>query len=238
MGLQTKAEACGAALDTDDTAFPQNLIAAQAGHQDKAVTGTVTGGEAGQDSGMFDLLVSGKPVRARRAVSCLVEPRVSDTVALLSTAEGVFITDVLLRSEEEAQALHINALRNDGTRQDFVLSAGNLRIDAEEGLEATGKRLAFRFDSMLMSSRQLALVGKKLMTSMLDIVTNAKTQLASFETTSTKTRNRVDRVVETDQLRAGSIQTQADTVALTQAGSALTVAKEDIRLDGKRISMG
>jgi hypothetical protein len=234
MGLQTKAEACGAALNTDDTAFPQNLIPAQAAHQGQTITGMVTG----HDAGTFDLLVSGKPVRARRAVSCLVEPLVSDIVALLPTAEGVFITDVLLRSEEEVQALHINALRNDGSRHDVVLSAGSLQIDTEEELEATGKRLAFRFDTMLMSSRQLALVGKKLMTSMLDIVTNAKTHLASFETTSTKARNRVDRVVETDQLRAGSIQSQADTVALIQAGSALTVAKEDIRLDGKRISMG
>lgn len=234
MGLQTKAEACGAALNTDDTAFPQNLLPAAAGQRGQATTGEVTAREGGS----LDILVSGKTVQARRAVSCLVEPEVADTVALLSTDAGLFVTDVLVRPEESSQALQLNARRGDGSAQDVVLSAGSLRIEAEDGLEATGKTLSFRFDTMLLSSRQLALVGRKLMTSMQEIVTSAKTLLASFETTSTKARNRIDRVTETDQLKAGSVQTQADTVALVQAGSALTVAKEDIRLDGKRISMG
>jgi len=235
MGLQTKAEACGAALGTDDTAFPQNLMPAPTGQTNRfAATGKVTG----QQGNTYDLLVSGKTVQARRAVSCLIEPGTSDTVALLATAEGVFITDVLLRPDEAGQPAQINVARDDGRPQDLVLSAGTLRFDARDSLEASGKTLSFRFEAILMTSRQLALVGKKLMTSMLDIVTNAKTQMASFETTSTKARNRIDRVTEADQLKAGSIQTQADTVALTQAESTVFVAKEDIRLDGKRISMG
>lgn len=234
MGLQTKAEACGAALEAEDTAFPQNLLPAPAERLHQAATGKVIG----RDGGAFELLVSGKKLRGCRAVSCLIAPQASDTVALLSTSEGLFITDVLLRPEHSEQPLRINAERADGKQQDIVLAAGNLRIDAEDSLEASGQRLSFRFDSILMTSQQLALVGKKLMTSMLDIVTNARTRLASFETTSTKARNRIDRVTETDQLKAGSIQTQADTVALTQAESAVFVAKEDIRLDGKRISMG
>lgn len=234
MGLQTKAEACGAALETDNTAFPQNLIPAPAERLHQAVTGKVIG----RDGGAFDLVVGGKDMQALRAVSCLIAPQADDTVALLATSDGLFITDVLVRPENNDQPLRINAERADGEQQDVVLAAGNLRIEAQDRLEATGKRLSFRFDSMLMTSDQLAFVGKKLMTSMLDIVTNAKTRLASFETTSTKARNRIDRVTETDQLKAGSIQTQADTVALTQAESTVFVAKEDIRLDGKRISMG
>jgi len=234
MGLQTKAEACGTALETDDTAFPQNLLPTPMGSPSQAITGEVRD----HDGITFDIHVSGRALRARRAVSCLIEPLAADTVALLATAEGVFITDVLLRPDSTAQTLRINAVGSNGKQPDVVLSAGTLTIDAEDGFEAKGKSLSFRFDTMLMTSRQLALVGKKLMTAMVDIVTNANTLLASFETSATRARNRVDRVVETDQLRAGSIQTQADTVALTQAESAVFVAKEDIRLDGKRISMG
>ena len=234
MGLQTKAEACGTALTTDDTAFPQNLLPATAGSRPEAVTGKITG----RTDGRFDLLVSGKTLHARRAVSCLIEPQIADTVALLPTADGLFITDVLLRSETCDQPLQIKAAGDDGAAQDVVLSAGTLRIETEEGLEATGRNLSFRFDAMVMTSRQLAFVGEKLMTSMRDIVTNARTLLASFETSTTRAKNRIDRVSETDQLKAGSLQTQVDTVALTQAETALVVAKEDIRLDGKRISMG
>lgn len=233
MGLQTKAEACGTALTTEDTAFPQNLLPG-GGALQQAVTGDVTG----QADGMFDLVVSGKVMRARRAVSCLITPQTADTVALLSTTDGLFITDVLVRPERTDKPLRIDATRDDGKHQDVVLAADNLTLEVEEGLEATGKNLSFRFDAMLMTSRQLALVGKKLLTSMQDIVTNAKTLLASYETSTTRAKNRIDRVSETDQLKAGSLQTQVDTVALTQAETAVFVAKEDIRLDGKRISMG
>lgn len=233
MGLQSKAEACGAALKSDDTAFPQNLVPASQGSLRQSATGVVTG----RDNAVFELKTAGKTLQARRAVSCLIEPQAADTVALLSTAEGVFITDVLVRADESGEALRMTCMRDDGSPGDLVLAAGSLRIEAEGSVEATGKSLSMRFDNILMTSRQLALVGKKLLTSMRDLVTSAKSHMASFDTTSTRARNRIDRVTEADQLKAGSIQTQADTVALTQAESALFVAKEDIRLDGKRISM-
>lgn len=233
MGLQTKAEACGTALTTEDTAFPQNLLSS-AGRLQQAATGKVTS----HADGVFGLDVSGSVMNARRAVSCLVEPRTDDTVALLSTPDGLFITDILLRPASAEQPLRIGSTREDGKPQDVVLAADSLTFDVEDRLEASGKTLSFRFDAMLLTSRQLALVGKKLMTSMQDIVTNATTLLASFETSTTRAKNRIDRVSETDQLKAGSLQTQVDTVALTQAETAVFVAKEDIRLDGKRISMG
>jgi len=234
MGLQSKAQACGDPLGVDDTAFPQNLLPSVGGSLHEACTGEVLQ----QTETGYEVLFGGKTLSARRAVSCLIEPVPADTVALLGTGQGVFITDVLVRSEAAPSGVRINADRGAGPSGDLVISAANLKIEAQESLEATGKSLGFRFNSLLMSGNQLALVGSRLMTSMQEIVANAKNQFASFDTTSTRARNRIDRVTETDQLRAGSIQSQADSVSLTQAGSSLIVAKEDVRMDGKRISMG
>ncbi|WP_157738928.1 DUF3540 domain-containing protein [Labrenzia sp. VG12] len=234
MGLQAKADSGATALETSDAAFPGNLLTEQPLKRQKTPTGEVQE----REGNAFELSVSGERLSAQRAVSCLLEPRIGDLVALLDTEEGVFITDVLVRREGKTEQSRITVGGTRGEAQDLVIAAANLKIEASENIEAHARSMSFRFESILMAGRQLALVGTKLLTSMQDIVTNAKKQLASFETTSTRARNRVDRVDETDQLRAGSIQTQADSVALTQAGTSLIVAKEDIRLDGKRISMG
>jgi len=234
MGLQTTADAGATALETDDAAFPRNLL----NQTPPPLQPTPSGEVLSIGKGAFDVQISGSSYKARRAVSCLLEPEPGDVVALVSTQEGVFITDVLVRSDTAGAGARVSVCGEDGTPQDVVLSAGSLKIEAGQSFEAEAKTMLFRFEKLLMTGRQLALVGEKLLTSMKDLVTTAKKQLASFETTSTRARNRVDRVDETDQLRAGTIQTKADSVALTQAGSSLTVAKEDIRLDGKRISMG
>lgn len=233
MGLQSKADCGATALETSDAAFPKNLLPERA----PVVPKTPTGRVLEVVEGTFKLRVSGESLNAQRAASCLLEPMAGDLVALLSTDEGVFISDVLVRREGTTEPFRIS-VSADGVVQDAVIAAENLKIEAGETFESSARKMSFRFEEILMAGRQLAFVGTKLLTSMQEVVTTAKKQLASFETTSTRARNRVDRVDETDQLRAGSIQTQADSVALTQAGTSLIVAKEDIRLDGKRISMG
>jgi len=234
MGIQTNAKACFSDNPTGDGETLNNLAPVLLGPSAVRPSGEVVScGDA-----RFEVSSAGKTVEARRAVSCLIEPESGDLVALLATAEGVFITDVLHRPEDEGSALNINLSRADGTPQDVVLSAASLRIEARDKFEASGKELGFQFKSILLTGSQVALVGKRLMTSMQEIVSQAGKMLASFDMTSTRARNRVDRIAETDQLRAGAIQTQADTVALTQSGSSLVVAQEDVRLDGKRITMG
>ena len=191
-----------------------------------------------REGARFEIISGGKMVVALKAVSCLVEPEVTDVVAVLETSEGLFISDVLHRSEECQRNLTICFTDAEGNPQDVELKAGNLALNAEDKLTASGKQLGFQFKSILMTGDRIALVGQKLMTSMQEIVSHAKQFLATYDTMSTKAKNRIDRIVETDQLKAGAIQTQADTVSLTQAGSTLIVAREDVRMDGKRITMG
>lgn len=191
-----------------------------------------------REGARFEILSSGRLLVALKAVSCLVEPEVTDVVAVLETSEGTFITDVLHRPEACQRNLTIGFADADGNPQDVELRAGNLALNAEDKLSASGKQLGFQFKNILMTGDRIALVGQKLMTSMQEIVSHAKQLLATYDTTSTKAKHRIDRIVETDQLKAGAIQTQVDTVALTQAGSSLIVAREDVRMDGKRITMG
>ncbi|MET1414294.1 DUF3540 domain-containing protein [Roseibium sp. HPY-6] len=197
-----------------------------------------TGKIVSQYGASFVVQSGGKPVTSSRAVSCLVGPEVGDIVVLMDTGEGAFITDVLRREAEAAGSLKIDLSRADGSPQQAVLSAGSLKLEADERLDASAGEIAFQFKNLLMSGDQVAMVGRKLVTSMQEILTQAGKLLATYDMTSTRAQHRIDSVTETDQLKAGSIQTQAETVAISQAGSAIVVAKEDVRMDGKRITMG
>ena len=234
MGLQTNAKACGADVETDEAGFPRNIVAPLP----DVLTQRASGEIISRNGLQFEIRCAAQILSARRAVSCLLNPEPGDVVALLQTREGLFVTDVLMRTGTASGEITLNAPAEDGTPQDLKLAGGNLRLEAGGKVEVSGKSMALRFDAILMTADQVAMVGRKLMTSMQDIVTSARKHLASFETSSFRARNRIDRIEETDQLRAGNIQTQAEKVVLTKAGSALTVAKEDVRLDGKRISMG
>ncbi|MET1410826.1 DUF3540 domain-containing protein [Roseibium sp. HPY-6] len=234
MGLQTNAKALGADVETGKAGFPENIVSPLP----EVLTQRASGEIISCNGLHFDVRWATQTLSARRAVSCLLDPEPGDVVALLETREGLFITDVLLRTGSASGEITLNARAEDGTARDLKLAAGNLRLEAGGKVEVSGKSMALRFDTILMTANQVAMVGRKLMTSMQDIVTSARKQMASFDTSSFRARNRIDRIEETDQLRAGNIQTQAEKVVLTKAGSALTVAKEDVRLDGKRISMG
>ncbi|MHA7773941.1 DUF3540 domain-containing protein [Roseibium sp. M-1] len=234
MGIQTNAEACLTKSTSDDPAAAGDHASVLL----EPLTFRSTGEIRAMVGGQYQVLASGKTLTAQRAVSCLVAPECSDVVALMSTREGIFITDVLMRPDEGSQSVTLKPVKADGTARDMVIAAGSLRIDVAEKFEASGKEAGLAFETLSLTAGRLALVGRKLLTSMQEIVSHAKRRLETYDMTTTRARTRVDRIVETDQLRAGSIQTQADTVSLSQSETALVVAKEDIRMDGKRISMG
>ena len=231
---QKNPKAPAATLNDDGTRFAAEFTP----HVLEPTVTRSTGKVVDRDGARLIIRSAGKTITAHKSVSCLVQPVVEDVVALLQTTEGVFVTDILIRSDEHSDALKIDLHRTDGSPQDAVLSAGSLRLEAEDKLEASGKKLGFKFENILMSGSRIALVGERLMTSMQEIVSQACKVLATYDMTSTRAKNRVDTVSDTDQLKAGAIQTQAETVAITQAGSSIIVAKEDVRMDGKRITMG
>ncbi|WP_299479555.1 DUF3540 domain-containing protein [uncultured Roseibium sp.] len=234
MGRQAISRAFEAAPQAVETDLLSVIVPSV---KEASVTRT-TGKIVSKHAASFEVLSTGSSIIASRAVSCLVAPEVGDIVVLMETGEGAFITDVLRREAEADGNLKIDLSRTDGSPQQAVLSAGSLKLEADERLDASAGEIAFRFKNLLMSGDQVAMVGRKLVTSMKEIMTQAGKLLATYDMTSTRAQHRIDSVTETDQLKAGSIQTQAETVAISQAGSAIVVAKEDVRMDGKRITMG
>lgn|GEM_PF-5943202 len=234
MERQNKSQAFAAPHDTDDNHVAHGFTPTVMETTVERSTGKIID----QDGAFFEIRSAGKALSASRAVSCLVKPEIDDVVALLETNEGVFVTDVLLRPEKDSSTLTLDLSRTDGSPQEAVLSAGSLKLEAEDRLEASGRQLGFTFENILMSGSRIALVGQRLMTSMQEIVSQAGKLLATYDVSSTRAKNRIDTVSDTDQLKAGAIQSQAETVSITQAGSSIIVAKEDVRMDGKRITMG
>ena len=58
------------------------------------------------------------------------------------------------------------------------------------------------------------------------------------EEIAVKAARRTSLVEETDTLKAGAVVQTIETVAVTSAQSAVVAAKEDLRLDGERVTVG
>ena len=198
----------------------------------------VTGHVEGWSVEGYRVTMDGRTLVAEQAVSCLVEPVEGDTVALLETDQGVFITDVLRRPAGPNRTLHLNLNGADGVQQPVTLSAESLSIETKTDIKARGRRLSFRFDDMAFAAHKLTVVGDKLLQILREATSFAKKTIAASETTATVARIRTDQIAEIDQVRAGMRTSETESVSVDRAGAAVIVARDDVRVDGKRISMG
>jgi hypothetical protein len=191
--------------------------------------------------GAFVVRTASGEHRAKRAVSCLVEPEVNDRVLIAFEAGGpAFVLAVLEREAGAAATLsHDGAVNIRAGRgrlamaapegvsliagQDVSVVAGSVNMTAAEG-ELSIDRLT------VLSSLVRAEIGK------------AKVFGESVDTLVGRVTQRVKRafrfVEEIDQLKTKRIDYTASQVAQIHAGNAVVSAEELVKVDGEQIHLG
>ena len=203
-------------------------------HEIGQVTGT---GEAG----LFAVRTAGGAYRAKRAVSCLIEPEEGDTVALLTTATGTcYVTAVLEREagatgrivaegnlEIQLRSGHFSVAAQEGvnlvTAKEVSLVGGSLRVHAQEG-SVVLERLSF------LGAFARAEVEKiKVVAGSLDQVLDRFSQ---------RVKRSFRHVEELDQVKAEHIDYTAKSSMSLHAENALITAEELVKVDGEQIHVG
>lgn len=179
--------------------------------------------------------------RARRAVSCLVEPEIGDMVLFCTAADdSAYIIAVLEREEGIAATVSFNGDLN------LRLDTGSFGVDARDGITLASPRKISMISSELavqaaaadLTFQQTSLTGSIFQASLEKI----KLFAGSFDSLLDRLHQRVKRsyrfVEETDQVRAENIDHRAEKLLNLRGENAVINARELIKLDGEQIHVG
>lgn len=180
----------------------------------------------------FFVALDGVESRAMRAVSCLVEPVIGDEVLVFARADACHILAVLTRSDlgDARLSLPDRAGRLTVEAQSIGFQA-RTRIDlaAPEVAVAT-RRMHVVADVLTRITRLASLIGETL-----TVAVGRQSTVARQIDVKADTRSTTVTGIDTERL--GTRVTQAELTASTTCVATLH-AKEDIRLDAKRVTIG
>ncbi|MBV8472673.1 MAG: DUF3540 domain-containing protein [Hyphomicrobiales bacterium] len=169
---------------------------------------------------------------ARVGFGCLVQPIPGDRVLVSRGPEGAFVVAVLERLVPDRATLALPSGGALAIEADSVSLAArrDVSIDARE-LSLRGQKFHLVADSVTVFARLANWVAENLRIS-------ARTLDTVADTLSAKALDRVAIVERADVLRAASVSQTIDNVAVTSAPAVVIATSEDLRLDGKRVTVG
>lgn len=168
---------------------------------------------------------NGQRLHARQAASCLLAPAINDRVLICEGDGEAHILAVLERNPQ-----HVAELAVPGARQTKITSAETLHISVP--------RLRITASEINLVSRTLNQVGEVLVNSFRRILENVVDKSVGARTITTRAEARTAVVRDVDTVKAGTLVQTIDKVATQQSEISLMTAKEDVRLDGKRVTVG
>ena len=175
---------------------------------------------------------SDRVLTARRAFSCLVEPIAGDRVLAAQTAEGLYVIAVLDRLIADQATL---ALPSAGA---LTIAASDISIAARTEARIEARTVTVRSGAFHLASDIVTLLGRLSTWVSETIRVSSRTQEVSADTISSKSLDRVAIVERADVLQAGTLTQTIGEIATTTAPIAVIATEEDLRLDGKRVTVG
>ncbi len=204
--------------------------------RDQVVTpawpGLAVGCVAAAGGQTLDVVIDGVNHTAKRAVSCLVEPAAEDMVLVLVEPAGCFVLAVLTRP-----GLGDATLSLPDAAGSLTIQAPSVRLEASTRLDldapemaVTTRRLHIVTDVLTQIARLASVIGETLTTAV-------GRQSTIAHRIDVKAKDRNTTVSGLDNERVGTRVTQSE---LSTASAAIVTvhARDDIRLDAKRVTIG
>ena len=177
---------------------------------------------------------------AKRAISCLVEPVLDDTVLLATAADGRSWVLAVLEREATGVVLSVDG--------DLELRprAGRVAIKSTEGVSiASGGDVSVAAKSVDVNAldgrvvfQRLSYLGRLVRSEVEKVKVFAGTFDAVMDRFSQQVKRSYRRVEELDQLRAESIDHTADKTMNLQAKNTLVSAEQLVKVNGDQIHLG
>lgn len=184
----------------------------------------------------------GRVAHAKRAISCLIEPRVGDRVLAVHMDADRYVLGVLERPEGCPQSSTVS-FEGDVT---VSLPNGKLDVTTKEGIRLLTP------EDLIMSARQLGLSGESLAAAFqrFDLLGDqVEAHLRSVKFFSKKLKSRVETALQNfvtrhvnvdslDAIDAGSIKQNAKELLTLRSAFTFIKSKKNVKIDGQQIFMG
>jgi hypothetical protein len=193
------------------------------------------------ENGELSVHIDGRLVRARRAVSCLVEAAAADKVSVLELPDGeAYVLGVLERPS--GAPIRVTCEGDLEVRP----KRGKLRLGSADGVELeSGLELGLRAPKLRMqageatiAARSLSYVGAAIGAHVNRVQLTATRVDAVVDRVSQMMKSFYRVVTETEHARAGRIDYTADDSLSMRGQTAFVTAGELVKLDGNQVHVG
>lgn len=170
-------------------------------------------------------LANGEQIHAFQATSCLLAPVIGDTVLIFHGPEQAYMLSVLAREATVTAELGVA-----GAKDVALKAEGHLALSAPD-VQVSARRMTVLADTLMQTGKKLVSNFSRTLETYLDQMVNART-------ITTTAQSRSSAIKETETLKAGILVQNIDSVATQNSEISMITAEEDVRLDGKRVSVG
>lgn len=197
--------------------------------------------EAAVVVGVEPLRVRGGHVEyaARRAVSCLVTPRVDDEVLVSMLADGRAYVLAVLEREGSGVELEVEgdcAIAASGALS--VAGAKGVALASGEDLDLVAGRVAVKSGSTSFATGTLEIVAESAGFDVERVRAAVQRFDGFFDRVIQRAKRSIRIVEEADQLRAGRIEQIAKDAVTTHGRDVVTTAEQLVKVDGGQIQIG
>lgn len=171
-------------------------------------------------------------VTAIVAFGCLVQPAPGDRVLLYRNGGEAYVLSVLERLLPAPAVLALPgkaALQIEGSS--LTLSAQDRIGLAAPSMEIVSPRFSLVSDTLTMLGKLATIVADTLRFS-------SRTQETTADRVAVRAQDRISIIDRTDILRTDCLVEEVKSVSTTSANSAIIATREELRLDGKRVTVG
>lgn len=155
-------------------------------------------------------------ILAKRSVSCLIEPRIGDTVLCAQPDNHTYILAILERLEPEKETLIYS-------EAPILLQASSMMVHAEE-VQLISERVDCNIGSL-----------KRVIQTVEELVGNCR---ASFGTFFMFAKRSVRRIDELDETRSGHLKLESPTLVEVNGAVTAISGEQLIKMQSKQIHMG
>ncbi|RDJ25071.1 DUF3540 domain-containing protein [Bosea caraganae] len=185
-----------------------------------------------EDHAGLTVEIDGRALPAQVAVGCLVRPIEDDRVLVVDGPAGAFVLSVLERTGPNYATL---ALPGHGN---LAIEGETLSLTARQRLALKGERLDLQAKALNLIAEKTTWLSKAVTTIAERWRISAKSHETSADILTEKSLNRIAIVDQIDTLRAETRSVKITGVASETAQSKVIAVADDLRMDGKRITMG
>lgn len=179
-------------------------------------------------------------LRADRAASCLLAPKLGDLVLVATSDSGQSWILAVLRQDAEETAIEVEGdlrIRSRtgqvivSAREDVRIAAGRTVGVAASGFEVNAATANLVLDSVRYAGRALAAELESLRT----VATTVESVVERF---SQRVKRSFRQVAEIDSVKANHIDYAAESTLHLRGDHAIVTAERLVKLDGKQIHVG